>query len=111
MRRAGVEILTLYAFSTENWRRPADEVNGLFGSSRKASTSETEELHRKNVRLRHIGSWRGSARLAERVRAAVELTRENTGLVLNVAFNYGGRARDHARGPPHGRRRRRARRI
>jgi undecaprenyl diphosphate synthase len=89
---AGVEVLTIYAFSTENWRRPADEVFGLMRLLLQRIDKEAAELHRNNVRIRHIGELRGiQPRLAERVRAAVALTRENTGLVLNVAFNYGGR--------------------
>jgi undecaprenyl diphosphate synthase len=89
---AGVEVLTIYAFSTENWRRPADEVFGLMRLLAQRIDREAAELHRNNVRIRHIGELEGiQPRLAERVRAAVALTRENTGLVLNVAFNYGGR--------------------
>jgi undecaprenyl diphosphate synthase len=89
---AGVEVLTIYAFSTENWRRPADEVFGLMRLLAQRIDHEAAELHRNNVRIRHIGELEGiQPRLAERVRAAVALTRENTGLVLNVAFNYGGR--------------------
>jgi undecaprenyl diphosphate synthase len=89
---AGVGVLTIYAFSTENWRRPADEVRGLMTLLAQRIDREAAELHRNNVQIRHIGSLDGiSPRLAERVRAAVELTRQNTGLVLNVAFNYGAR--------------------
>jgi undecaprenyl diphosphate synthase len=89
---AGVRVLTIYAFSTENWRRPADEVFGLMRLLLQRIDKEAAELHRNNVRIRHVGALEGiQPRLAERVRAAVELTRGNTGLVLNVAFNYGGR--------------------
>ncbi len=89
---AGVEVLTIYAFSTENWRRPADEVFGLMRLLAQRIDKEAAELHRNNVKIRHVGSLEGiQPRLAERVRAAVELTRHNTGLILNVAFNYGGR--------------------
>ena len=89
---AGVSALTLYAFSTENWRRPADEVFGLMRLLVQRIDAEARELHRNNVQIRHIGSMDGiQPRLAQRIRAAVELTRRNTGLVLNVAFNYGGR--------------------
>jgi undecaprenyl diphosphate synthase len=89
---AGVEVLTIYAFSTENWRRPADEVLGLMRLLAQRIDKEAAELHRSNVQIRHVGLLEGiQPRLAERVRAAVELTRENTGLILNVAFNYGGR--------------------
>jgi undecaprenyl diphosphate synthase len=89
---AGVEVLTIYAFSTENWRRPADEVFGLMRLLAQRIDKEAAELHRNNVQIRHVGALDGiQPRLAERVRAAVALTRQNTGLVLNVAFNYGGR--------------------
>jgi undecaprenyl diphosphate synthase len=89
---AGVEVLTIYAFSTENWRRPADEVFGLMRLLAQRIDQEAAELHRNNVRIRHVGALEGiQPRLAARVRAAVALTRANTGLVLNVAFNYGGR--------------------
>jgi len=89
----GVEILTLYAFSTENWRRPATEVNGLFEILAFVIDRETEELHRNGVRLRHLGCLGGLPHtLQERVRYAVDLTKLNTRLTVNVAFNYGGRA-------------------
>jgi undecaprenyl diphosphate synthase len=90
---AGVEVLTIYAFSTENWRRPADEVLGLMRLLAQRIDKEAAELHRNNVQIRHVGALEGiQPRLSDRVRAAVELTRSNTGLVLNVAFNYGGRS-------------------
>ena len=89
---AGVDVLTIYAFSTENWRRPAEEVRGLMTLLAQRIDKEAAELHRNNVQIRHVGTLDGiAARLAERVSAAVQLTRDNTGLVLNVAFNYGGR--------------------
>src|SRR5260370_334459 len=89
---AGVEVLTIYAFSTENWRRPADEVLGLMRLLAQRIDREAAELHRNNVQIRHVGALEGiQPRLADRVRAAVELTAGNTGLILNVAFNYGGR--------------------
>ena len=89
---AGVEVLTIYAFSTENWRRPADEVLGLMRLLAQRIDREAAELHRNNVQIRHVGALEGiQPRLAERVRAAVELTACNSGLILNVAFNYGGR--------------------
>jgi undecaprenyl diphosphate synthase len=88
----GIEILTLYAFSTENWRRPATEVNGLFEILGAVIEKETEDLHRNGVRLRHIGRLEGlPLTLQDRVKYAVELTRRNTRLTVNVAFNYGGR--------------------
>ena len=88
----GIEILTLYAFSTENWRRPATEVNGLFEILGEVIDQETQDLHRNGVRLRHIGRLEGLPQtLQDRVRYAVELTQFNTRLTVNVAFNYGGR--------------------
>lgn len=90
---AGVEVLTIYAFSTENWRRPADEIRGLMTILAQSIDREAAELHRNDIQIRHIGSLEEiAATLAERVRRAVALTRENTRMVLNVAFNYGGRA-------------------
>jgi undecaprenyl diphosphate synthase len=89
---AGVGVLTIYAFSTENWRRPVDEVFGLMRLLAQRIDKEAAELHRNNVQIRHVGSLEGiQPRLADRVRAAVALTSGNSGLVLNVAFNYGGR--------------------
>jgi len=88
----GVEILTLFAFSTENWRRPETEVNGLFEILAFVIDRETEDLHRNGVRLCHLGRLDGLPEvLQERVRYAVDLTRQNTRLTVNVAFNYGGR--------------------
>jgi undecaprenyl diphosphate synthase len=89
----GVDVLTLYAFSTENWRRPDAEVRGLMMILSEVIERETAKLHENGVQLRHIGSLEGvPAPLQERVRHAVELTRLNSRLVVNVAFNYGGRA-------------------
>jgi undecaprenyl diphosphate synthase len=88
----GIQILTLYAFSTENWRRPAEEVNGLFEILALVIDRETEDLHRNGVRLRHLGRLEGlPISLQERVRYAIDLTKHNTRLTVNVAFNYGGR--------------------
>ena len=89
----GVEVLTLYAFSTENWRRPDDEVRGLMLILGEVIERETQKLHENGVQLRHIGSLEGlPPSLQERVRYAIDLTRDNSRLVVNVAFNYGGRA-------------------
>jgi undecaprenyl diphosphate synthase len=88
----GVEYLTLYAFSTENWNRPEPEVAGLLSLLAKRIDSETRAFHRENVRLLHLGRVdRLSTRLREKVQAAVELTKHNTGLTLCLAFDYGGR--------------------
>jgi undecaprenyl diphosphate synthase len=89
----GIEYLTIYAFSTENWNRPADEVQGLFGIMAEVIRSETEELHREGVRVRHVGRVDGlPPSLAAAIQNATLLTQANDRLVLNVAFNYGGRA-------------------
>jgi len=89
----GIAVLTLYAFSTENWGRPEDEVNGLMKIFLEIHRRETLALHRKGVHVRHVGSLDGvSSALQDAIRDAEELTRNNKGLVLNFAFNYGGRA-------------------
>ena len=89
----GVQTLTVYAFSTENWGRPQDEVNGLMALFADASERETRNLHRNGVRVCHVGTMEGVSRhLQEAIERAVHLTRYNTRLTLNVAFNYGGRA-------------------
>ena len=89
----GIEFLTLWAFSTENWRRPKDEVDGILQLLANAIETETGELHRQGARLEHIGSLDGlSPELAQSVRDAIHLTRNNTRICLTLAFNYGGRA-------------------
>lgn len=89
----GVQILTIYAFSTENWGRPEDEIKGLFSILERVIDRELLELHKEGVQLRHIGRLeRISPKLLEKIQAAVELTKDNQRLILNVAFNYGGRA-------------------
>jgi len=89
----GVKYLTLFAFSTENWRRPNEEISGLFRILAEMIDRETKALHKKNARLRHLGRIDSLDKiLQEKVRDAVELTRNNSGLNLSVAFDYGGRA-------------------
>ena len=89
----GVKMLTVYAFSTENWGRPEDEVNGLMAIFADASERETRNLHRNGVQVRHVGTMAGVApHLRAAIERAVELTKHNQRLTLNVAFNYGGRA-------------------
>ena len=89
----GVPILTIYAFSTENWSRPRQEVSALMRIAERAIESELDELHRNGVRLRHIGDKQGlGTRLAAKVTHAEEMTKDNTRLTLNIAMNYGGRA-------------------
>lgn len=88
----GVKYLTLYAFSTENWKRPVEEVGALMDLVVEFIDKEFEELHRNNVKLNSIGDI---SRLPEKSRIAIEdakeKTRNNTGLTLNIALNYGGR--------------------
>lgn len=89
----GIKILTIYAFSTENWDRPQGEVRILMGLVDRAIENELDELNESGVRIRHIGRTQGlSTRLAARLRHAQEITQQNERLILNVAFNYGGRA-------------------
>jgi undecaprenyl diphosphate synthase len=89
----GVPILTLYAFSTENWGRPAAEVQALMLILRETLTNELPELHKNGVRIRHIGRKQPlDPALLEAIRHAEDVTRDNSRLVLNVALNYGGRA-------------------
>lgn len=88
----GVKVLTLFAFSSENWERPEDEVSSLMGLFVEALRREVAELHRNNVRLRFIGALdQLSKGLQSRIAAAVEKTSRNTGLILNIAVAYGGR--------------------
>lgn len=88
----GISHLTLWAFSTENWRRPKEEVEGLMRILGNAIESETEELHRQGARLRHIGDLDAlQPDLRQSVLDAMELTKNNDKLVLTLAFNYGGR--------------------
>ncbi len=88
-----VKILTLYAFSTENWKRPADEVRGLMSLLLNVIDRETENLRKNGARLRHIGSTQGlDPKLVERIQWAVDRTRDNERIQVNVALNYGGRA-------------------
>jgi undecaprenyl diphosphate synthase len=88
----GIQYLTIYAFSTENWGRPVEEVQGLLRILEDVIDRELQELHDQGVKLRHIGRLeRLDPTLREKVLHAVEFTKENTKLVLNIAFNYGGR--------------------
>jgi len=87
-----VPVVTLYAFSTENWRRPEAEVRGLMRLLAESLDKEVDELHRNGVQLRHIGDLAPlSDILKSRIQAAIELTKNNDRLVANIAFNYGGR--------------------
>jgi undecaprenyl diphosphate synthase len=88
----GVKYLTLYMFSTENWNRPRIEVAGLVSLLGRKIDQETQAFHQENIRLVHLGRLdRLPQRLRQKVQAAVELTKNNTGLTLCLAFDYGGR--------------------
>ncbi len=88
----GIPYLTIYAFSTENWGRPREEVNGLMRILEDVIDRELRELNEQGVRIRHLGKLdQLPSRIQEKVLSAVEQTRQNSRLNLNVAFNYGGR--------------------
>jgi len=88
----GIEYLTLYSFSTENWKRPEEEVQGLMGLLRRYLRSETAELHAKGVRIRMIGDRaRLDPDIIELIEHSEKLTADNRRLVLQLALNYGGR--------------------
>jgi undecaprenyl diphosphate synthase len=89
----GIKVLTIYAFSTENWARPPDEVSGLMTLLGEVIKRETKDLHANGVCIRHSGRLDGIApNLQEQIQHAVNLTCHNQRITLNVAFNYGGRA-------------------
>jgi undecaprenyl diphosphate synthase len=89
----GVKILTIYAFSTENWGRPESEVKGLMRILEDVIDRELPDLNKEGVQLRHIGDLsRIAPELQRKVASAIERTKDNNRLILNVAFNYGGRA-------------------
>ncbi len=88
-----VRMLTVYAFSTENWGRPKPEVNSLMALFADASERETRNLHKNGVKVCHVGTMEGvGEQLRRSIAHAVELTQHNDRITLNVAFNYGGRA-------------------
>ena len=88
-----INYVTLYGFSTENWSRPEEEVQGLLRLLEERIDKEALELHKKGVRLRHLGRLNGlSDSLNLAVNRAVELTKNNSGMTLGFAFNYGGRS-------------------
>jgi undecaprenyl diphosphate synthase len=89
----GIKVLTIYAFSTENWERPQSEVRGLMSILERVIDRELKELNANGVQIRHIGRLEGvSERLQRKIKQALEVTSHNERLILNVAFNYGGRA-------------------
>jgi undecaprenyl diphosphate synthase len=88
----GIQYLTIYAFSTENWKRPQEEIQGLMRIFRTMLDRELMNLHENGVQLRHFGRLdRIDKALKEKVQEAIELTKDNQTLILNIAFNYGGR--------------------
>jgi len=93
-RDIGVEWITVYAFSTENWKRPAKEVAFLMNFNEKLLLARLEELHEHDVRIRFIGrrEKRVPARLLKRMQESEDRTKKNKGMNLCIAFNYGGRA-------------------
>ena len=89
----GIDFVTLYVFSTENWSRPEIEVKGLFLLLEEFIGKELQELHNSGIRIRHIGSMEGlSPSLQKSIKKATALTAGNTDRTLGVALNYGGRA-------------------
>ena len=90
--KKGIEALTIFAFSSENWNRPKAEVSSLMSLFVSTITAEVKKLDKKNVRVRFIGDrTRFSEKLQQSIEKSEELTRDNTGLQLNIAANYGGR--------------------
>jgi undecaprenyl diphosphate synthase len=88
----GIKYLTIYAFSTENWGRPPEEVQGLMGILQDVIDHELHELHNEGVQLRHIGRLeRLDPKIQAKVLKAIDLTKNNDRLILNIAWNYGGR--------------------
>lgn len=88
----GVQALTAFAFSSENWKRPDDEVNTLMNLFLESLASEIDELHEKSVQLRLIGARdKFRPELLERIHYCQQLTQDNTKLVLSIAVDYGGR--------------------
>jgi len=89
----GIKVLTIYAFSTENWHRPPEEVSGLMRLLGLTIQRKLNELDRNGVKILHSGRMDGINReLQKQIRRALEVTRNNDRIILNVAFNYGGRA-------------------
>lgn len=91
---AGIEWITVYAFSTENWKRPVEEVRFLMGFNERLLLGRRDELHEAGVRVRFIGrrDWRVPKRVLRHIVDTEEMTKGNRRLTLSLAFNYGGRA-------------------
>ena len=91
--RLGIKAVTLYAFSTENWKRPRSEVSGLMQMLKRVLRRELNTVHKNNIRFQPIGNIEAlESDVQAELAAAVDKTRGNTGMVMNVALNYGGRA-------------------
>ena len=90
----GIRWLTVFAFSTENWKRPPEEVKFLMEFNESLLVRRSHELHERDVRIRFVGrrNWRVPKRVLRSMDEAVDLTQHNSGMTLNIAFNYGGRA-------------------
>lgn len=87
-----IKYVTVYVFSTENWNRPEDEVAGLFRLSEETIEKDTPKFHKRGIRFRHLGRLQELPQSLQLViNRAVELTKNNTGMILSFAFNYGGR--------------------
>ncbi len=92
-RELDIKVLTIYAFSTENWERPQSEVRGLMSILERVIDRELKDLDANGVQIRHLGRLEGvSERLQRKIKHALEVTAHNDRFILNVAFNYGGRA-------------------
>jgi undecaprenyl diphosphate synthase len=91
---AGIKWVTVYAFSTENWKRPADEVRYLMGFNERLLVNRRDELHAEGVKVQFIGrrDWRVPKRVLRHITETEEMTRDNKAMTLSMAFNYGGRA-------------------
>jgi undecaprenyl diphosphate synthase len=91
---AGIQWLTVYAFSTENWKRPVDEVRYLMNFNERLLLGRRDEIHAKNIRMQFLGrrDWRVPRRILRRIDETLALTKNNTGMTVSMAFNYGGRA-------------------
>ncbi|MEZ5268211.1 MAG: polyprenyl diphosphate synthase [Microthrixaceae bacterium] len=91
---AGIRWITVYAFSTENWKRPAEEVRFLMGFNERLLLGRRDELHEKGVKVQFIGrrDWRVPRRVLRHITETEEMTKDNKVMTLSLAFNYGGRA-------------------
>ena len=91
--KLGVQVISAYAFSTENWKRPVTEVNFIMELLSRYLTNEIEEFNDNNVQVRFIGSREGLPEIVkQKMEHAIEATKDNTGIILNLAINYGGQA-------------------